>query len=102
VISLQRIEEARSVIDPVFLDTPQFRSDSLSAALGAEVVLKIECLNPVRSFKGRGACYFTHLHKARPDPGSAPRPEISDRVSRTPRARMAFLSRSSLPRRPIR
>ena len=49
MISLERIEEARSVIDPVFLDTPQFRSDALS--LGADVVLKVECLNPVRSFK---------------------------------------------------
>ena len=55
VISLERIEEARSVIDPVFLDTPQFRSDALSEGLGADVVLKVECLNPVRSFKGRGA-----------------------------------------------
>jgi threonine dehydratase len=51
VISLERIEEARSVIDPVFLDTPQFRSDALSEGLGADVVLKVECLNPVRSFK---------------------------------------------------
>jgi threonine dehydratase len=62
-ISLERIEEARSVIDPVFLDTPQFRSDALSETLGADVWLKIECLNPVRSFKGRGACYFAHLHE---------------------------------------
>jgi threonine dehydratase len=69
VISLERIAEARSVIDPVFLDSPQFRSDSLSTALGADVVLKIECLNPLRSFKGRGACYYTHLHKDRaPEP----------------------------------
>jgi len=71
VISLERIEEARSVIDPVFLDTPQFRSDALSEALGSDVVLKVDCLNPVRSFKGRGACYFTHLHKHR-----APRPWV--------------------------
>lgn len=70
-VSLERIEQARSVIDPVFLDTPQFRSDALSEALGADVVLKVECLNPVRSFKGRGACYFTHLHKDR-----APRPWV--------------------------
>ncbi len=69
MISLEGIEEARSVIDPVFLDSPQFRSDSLSAALGADVVLKIECLNPLRSFKGRGACYYTHLQKRRaPEP----------------------------------
>jgi len=70
-LSLERIEEARSVIDPVFLDSPQFRSDALSEALDAEVVLKIECVNPVRSFKGRGASYFTHLHKK-----SAPGPWV--------------------------
>jgi threonine dehydratase len=64
-ISLEGIERARSVIDPVFLDTPQFRSDSLSELLGADVTVKVECLNPIRSFKGRGACYFTHLHKDR-------------------------------------
>lgn len=71
LISLERIEEARSVIDPVFLDTPQFRSDALSEVLGADVWFKIECLNPVRSFKGRGACTFTHLNKDR-----APRPWV--------------------------
>jgi threonine dehydratase len=62
VISLQRIEEALSAIDPIFLDTPQFGSDRLSEAVGADVSVKIECLNPLRSFKGRGASYFTHLH----------------------------------------
>jgi threonine dehydratase len=55
----------------VFLDSPQFRSDALSQALGSDVILKIECMNPVRSFKGRGACYFTHLHKR-----SAPGPWV--------------------------
>lgn len=62
-ISLEHIDEARSVIDPVFLDSPQFRNDAVSDLVGADVVLKIECVNPVRSFKGRGAEYFTHLHK---------------------------------------
>ena len=62
-ISLERIEEARSIIDPVFLDTPQFRSDDLSEALGADVSFKIECLNPIRSFKGRGACTFAHHNR---------------------------------------
>ena len=68
-VSLERIAEACSVIDPVFLDTPQFQNDAVSDLVGAEVVLKIECVNPVRSFKGRGAAYFTHVHKS-----SAPRP----------------------------
>lgn len=41
-------------IDPAFLDTPQFEPAPLSEALGCSVVLKVETLNPVRSFKGRG------------------------------------------------
>lgn len=68
-ISLESIAEARSVIDPVFLDTPQFQNDALGDLVGADIVVKVECVNPVRSFKGRGAEYFTHVHHA-----SAPRP----------------------------
>jgi threonine dehydratase len=71
VISLQRIEEAVSAIDPIFLDTPQFRNERLSESLGADVSVKVECLNPLRSFKGRGASYFTHLHG-----DTAPRPWV--------------------------
>jgi threonine dehydratase len=54
-LSLARIEDAARVIDPVFLDTPQFVAESLSAALGVRLVVKVETVNPVRSFKGRGA-----------------------------------------------
>jgi threonine dehydratase len=53
-ISPSRIEQARSLIDPVFLDTSILRHDALNAALGCACVLKIETLNPIRSFKGRG------------------------------------------------
>ena len=53
-LSLERIEASSGEIDPVFLDTPQFVSDRLSSALGREVLLKIETLNPIGSFKGRG------------------------------------------------
>jgi threonine dehydratase len=52
--SLERIEEAVRVIDPVFLDTPQFECEPLGDRLGARLALKIETLNPIRSFKGRG------------------------------------------------
>jgi len=54
-LSLQRIEEAYTRIDPTFLNSPQYISEALNAALGLNVVLKIETLNPIRSFKGRGA-----------------------------------------------
>ena len=53
-LDLGRIRDAAGVIDPVFLDTPQFECAPLSAALDCSVVLKVETLNPVRSFKGRG------------------------------------------------
>jgi threonine dehydratase len=54
-VTLARIEAARRGIDPVFLGSPQFECEPLSAALGARVVLKVETLNPIRCFKGRGA-----------------------------------------------
>ena len=53
-LSLERIEASLGEIDPIFLDTPQFVSDPLSNALGREVLVKIETLNPIGSFKGRG------------------------------------------------
>src|SRR5258708_40258804 len=59
-ISVDAIAEAARVIDPVFRDSPQFVSDPLSEALGMQVVVKVECLNPIRSFKGRGTDYLLH------------------------------------------
>jgi threonine dehydratase len=53
-LSLERIEAAANKIDPVFLNTPQFVDERLSAELGREVVVKVETLNPIGSFKGRG------------------------------------------------
>ena len=50
------------MIDPVFCGSPQFLSEPLSAALGVELVVKVETLNPIRSFKGRGADYFMRCH----------------------------------------
>lgn len=45
-------------IDPVFLNTPQFELEALSNTLNMQTVLKVETLNPIRSFKGRGTDYF--------------------------------------------
>jgi threonine dehydratase len=53
-LELDRIRRARTSIDPVFLDTPQFECAPLGAVLGCSITLKVETLNPVRSFKGRG------------------------------------------------
>lgn len=57
-LSLSNIEEASRIIDPVFLNAPQFHAEILSELLEAELIVKVETLNPIRSFKGRGADYF--------------------------------------------
>jgi threonine dehydratase len=51
---LDRVRGAVAEIDPVFLDTPALPCAPLGETLGCSVTLKIETLNPVRSFKGRG------------------------------------------------
>ena len=48
------IRAAAEAIDPVFIATPQFVHDGLSERLGVPVVVKVETVNPIRSFKGRG------------------------------------------------
>ena len=53
-LSLDRIREALSKIDPVFLNSPQYECESLNKELGCRLTLKVETLNPIRCFKGRG------------------------------------------------
>ncbi|HEX5760719.1 MAG TPA: pyridoxal-phosphate dependent enzyme [Thermoanaerobaculia bacterium] len=65
-LSLERIAQAAGVIDPVFLDSPQFEAESLASELGCRLVVKVETLNPIRSFKGRGAEYFAASLERRP------------------------------------
>jgi threonine dehydratase len=59
-VTWNRIEEAGRVIDPTFLDTPQFDCEPISQRLGVTTVFKVECVNPIRSFKGRGTDYLLH------------------------------------------
>lgn len=65
-ISQDRIREAARTIDPVFLHTPQFECEPLTRRLGVATVLKVESINPIRSFKGRGTDYL--LHRLNSDP----------------------------------
>src|SRR5919108_6398772 len=53
-LRLDRVRGAVGEIDPVFLDTPTLLCPPLGEVLGCSVTLKIETLNPVRCFKGRG------------------------------------------------
>ena len=55
-VSVDHIREAARAIDPVFLNSPQF----VCERLGANIVLKVETVNPIRSFKGRGTDYLLH------------------------------------------
>ncbi|MGH7695099.1 MAG: threonine ammonia-lyase [Gemmatimonadaceae bacterium] len=64
-LSVERIERAATVIDPVFLSSPQFHAAPLDAPTGARVVVKVETINPIRCFKGRGAENFV-ANDARP------------------------------------
>jgi len=57
-LKLENIEEGARVIDPVFLNSPQFEDEQLCAALGRRVIVKVETTNPIRSFKGRGTGYL--------------------------------------------
>ena len=58
-LSVDRIAHAATAIDPVFLNSPQFRAESLEKQLDCRLVVKVETLNPIRSFKGRGTEYLT-------------------------------------------
>jgi threonine dehydratase len=48
------IESAARGLDPVFAHAPLLRGTALDDA-GARLAMKVETLNPIRSFKGRGA-----------------------------------------------
>jgi threonine dehydratase len=54
-LSIERIAHAHQLIDPVFTHSPQLVAEHLGEILGIQLLLKIETLNPIRSFKGRGA-----------------------------------------------
>jgi threonine dehydratase len=58
LLSLESIARAAREIDPVFRNTPQYEADALGRRLGARVLLKVETVNPIRSFKGRGTDYY--------------------------------------------
>lgn len=64
------IREALDRIPPEFRDTPQFVHDGLSSLAGHPVIVKVETVNPVGSFKGRGTWLAVHGLVARGDVGA--------------------------------
>lgn len=75
-VTLDGIRRARQHVDPAFLDSPQLESVPLGEALGARLVLKVETLNPVRSFKGRGADWLVASLVADAPARGAPAPRL--------------------------
>ena len=57
-LSIDKVISAGVSIPSIFIRTPQFISDTLSRHFNLNVVVKIETLNPVRSFKGRASEIF--------------------------------------------
>jgi threonine dehydratase len=48
------IRAADERIHPAFRGSPQYLHDDLSRAAGRAVIVKADCVNPIRAFKGRG------------------------------------------------
>lgn len=63
-LTADAIAQAHRLIDPIFLHTPQFELEALNEQLHARLLLKVETLNPIRSFKGRGTDYFVQQSAA--------------------------------------
>ncbi len=57
-VCVDRIEAASTIIDPVFRNTPLIWHDELDELTGARILVKVETVNPIRSFKGRGTDLF--------------------------------------------
>ncbi len=55
VPTVEEIELAARGLDPVFAHSPLLQRTALDDETGARLALKVETLNPIRSFKGRGA-----------------------------------------------
>jgi threonine dehydratase len=55
---MERILSAHKEIDPIFLNTPVATHHALDQALGCSLFAKVETVNPIRCFKGRGTELF--------------------------------------------
>ncbi len=53
-LEMASIRAACGAIDPVFAASPQYVHEGLTRRLGVPVIVKVETVNPIRAFKGRG------------------------------------------------
>ena len=60
--SVDHIIQAADLIDPVFRNTPTLTGSVLDSRFFVSLALKVETLNPIRSFKGRGTDYLFHTY----------------------------------------
>ena len=58
MLSTDKIAQSHDVIPGEFKDTPLFRSERLSAQLDQAIWLKVETVNPIGCFKGRGVSWW--------------------------------------------
>jgi len=56
-ITLKHVQEAQTVLSPILTPTPMVKNEWLSNQYGCEVYFKLETLQPIGSFKIRGATY---------------------------------------------
>lgn len=56
--SADGILAASKSIDPVFTNSPLIEQQTANTALGLRLLAKVETLNPIRSFKGRGTDWW--------------------------------------------
>jgi threonine dehydratase len=56
--SADAIRAASDRIDPVFIGSPLIEQHTANAELGLRLFAKVETLNPIRSFKGRGTDWW--------------------------------------------
>jgi threonine dehydratase len=65
MITLKDIQEAEATLSKIIAPTPMIKNEALSRQYGCEVYFKLETLQPVGSFKIRGASY--RISKLSPD-----------------------------------
>ena len=64
MIKVDHIAQAALTIDPVFRNSPQYKSEPLSELLQLNLIHKVESYNPIGSFKGRGVDWWFTQNKS--------------------------------------